>query len=367
MSSEPEKTSENPDSNSPEERPERRSKIPDILSVLPTRGVAVFPGIVATLSVGRPNSRKLLEESLPQSKIIGIFAQRDPEQNNPGPGDLHRVGVAVSVQKLVRQPDNSSLVVLVSALERIAIRKIVATEPFLRAEIELLPATPPPVDDKPWQATVAQLREAALELVTLVPEAPAQAAMLIRGVEDPALLADLIANSLSLDTQQRQDLLEETDVVKRVRTVLTRVSAQLEIARLQQKIQKDVAAQFTDAQRRAFLREQLRTIQKELGEDEGEGSEKQLEQLRERLKEAKPPEPVLEQAERELRRLKQLHPASAEFPVIVSYIETLAELPWSKLTEDNLDLERAQSVLDCDHFDLEKIKRGSSSTSPCAS
>ena len=339
------------------ERPGERPQIPDTLPILPTRGVAVFPGIIASLSIGRPGSRKLLEESLPQSKVIGIFAQKDPEKDQVGPEDLHAVGVAGTVMKLLRQPDESGVVIVVSALERIRIRQVVSTEPFLRAEIEVLHSTPPPKDDKQWQAMVQQLRDSALELIGLVPDAPAQAAVLVRSIEDPSLLTDLIANSLSLETAQRQDLLEELDIVKRARAVLTRVTGQLEIARLQHKIQKDVAQQFTDAQRRAFLREQIRSIQKELGEDEEGGPEQQAAELRKRLEAAKPPKEVLEQAERELKRLAQLHPASAEFPVIVSYVETLAELPWDKLTEDNLDLERAQQILDRDHYDLEKIKR----------
>jgi ATP-dependent Lon protease len=337
--------------------PEDHPKIPDELPILTTRGVAVFPGIVATLSVGRPQSRKLLEESLPKSKVVGIVAQKNSEQDNPGADELFQVGVACSVLKLVRAPDDTGVVIVVSALERIAIKRVISAEPFIRAEVDLLKSLPPPTGNKQWQATLQQLRESALELISLVPDAPPQAALLIRTVEDPGLLTDLIANSLSLDTAQRQDLLEELDVVKRARAVLTRVSAQLEIARLQQKIQKDVAAQFTDAQRRAFLREQIKSIQKELGEDEEGGTEQQVTQLRQRLEAAQPPKEVLEQANRELRRLGQLHPASAEFPVIVSYIETLAELPWAKLTEDNLDLDRAQQVLDRDHYDLEKIKR----------
>jgi ATP-dependent Lon protease len=257
----------------------------------------------------------------------------------------------------MRQPDDSGVVIVVRALERIVIKDVVTAEPYIRANIEVLHLPPAPTDDTQFQATVQQLRESALELVSLVPDAPPQAGVLIRSVEDPNLLTDLIANSLSLDTPQRQDLLEEIDIVKRARAVLTRVSAQLEIARLQQKIQQDVAEKFTDAQRRAFLREQIRTIQKELGEDEEGGPDQQIEELRKRLQTAQPSPEVLEQAERELKRLRQLHPASAEYPVIVSYIETLAELPWSRLTEDNLDLARAQQILDRDHFDLEKIKR----------
>ena len=177
--------------------------IPDTLPILPTRGVAVFPGIVGSLSIGRPPSRKLLEVSLPQSKIIGLFAQKNPEQEHPGPDDLYHVGVACAVHKLVRQPDDSGVMVVVSALERIAIRKILSTEPFIRAEIEVLQAAPTPPDDKPWQATLQQLRESALELIALVPDAPPQAGLLVRTVERPDLLADLIANSLSLDTALR--------------------------------------------------------------------------------------------------------------------------------------------------------------------
>ena len=341
----------------PDANPDKRPAIPDTLPILPTRDVAVFPGIIASISIGRPTSRKLLEESLPQSKIIGVFAQRNPEHEKPGQDDLYRVGVACSVHKLMRQPDDSGVLIVVSALARIALKKLVSTEPFLRGEIEVLQSIPPSADNKQWQAMLQQLRESALELVSHVPDAPAQAAMLIRTVDNPDLLADLIANSLSLDTAQRQDLLEELDIEKRVRAILARVAAQLEIARLQQKIQKDVAEKFTDAQRRAFLREQIRSIHKELGEDEEGGPAQQASELRKRLEEAQPPKAVLEQANRELKRLEQLHPASAEFPVIVSYIETLAELPWARLTDDNLDLERAQQILDRDHYDLEKIKR----------
>src|SRR5262249_29158314 len=154
----------------------------------------------------------------------------------------------------------------------------------------------------------------------------------------------LLAGNLSLEVGPKQDLLEELDLMKRIRAVQLRLSAQLEIAELQQKLQKDVASQFTDAQRRAYLREQIKAIQRELGEGE-EGSAEQVEQLRKRLEEAKPPKEVLEQAERELRRLAFIPPASAEFPVIVSYIETIAELPWAKLSEDKLDLDEAQRVL----------------------
>src|SRR4029079_10530259 len=167
-------------------------------------------------------------------------------------------------------------------------------------------------------------------------------------------LADFIANTMTWEVPQKQELLEELDVAKRVRAVHRQLSTQVEMARIQQKLQEQVSSQFTDLQRRAYLREQIRAAQRELGEGE-EGVEEQAEELRKRLTEAAPPEAVLQQAERDLKRLNYVPPASPEYSVIVSYIETIAELPWNKMSEDNLDLDRAQRILDRDHFDLERV------------
>jgi ATP-dependent Lon protease len=297
----------------------------------------------------------MLEESLSQSKVVALFAQKHPEQDNPGPNDLHEVGVAAMVLKLLRQTEDNVLIV-VQALRRIRIRRVLTSEPYIRAEVEVLSSTPPAVQDNSWTATVKNLRESAVRLIELSPDTPEQARMLVMNIEDPGMLTDFLASSLTLDTTQKQDLLDELDVVKRVRTVQLRVSAQLEIAQLQHKLQKDVADQFSEAQRRAYLREQIKAIQRELGES-GDGAEEQAEQLRKRLADAKPPKEVAEQAERELKRLAYVPPASPEYSVIVSYVETLPELPWSKATEDNLDLNQAQKILDRDHYDLEKVKR----------
>jgi ATP-dependent Lon protease len=311
--------------------------------------------MILRITVGRPASRRLLEDSLPQGKTIGLFAQKDPARDEPDPANLHRVGLAADVLKLTRRPD-TSVSVLLNLRERIAVREVLATRPFIRARVEVLaPANPPP-DDKRWQALVHELRDTALELLSLLPEAPEDAMALVREVDDGGRLADLIAGSLDLEPSERQDLLEELDADKRIRAVLVRVNARLEIAHLQKKIQQDVAQHFTDAQRRSFLRQQLQSIQRELGETE-EGPKQESKELRRRLEEAKPPGPVLAVAGRELERLERIHPASPEHALITSYLETLAELPWNQLTRDQLDLARAQEILDRDHYDLEKVKR----------
>jgi len=332
----------------------RMPHIPEELSILPVRGLVVFPGTVIPLNIQRAASLKLLDDSLSRTKVIGLLTQRDETKEDPGPQDLYSVGTAVLVLKLIRQ-EGDHVLVIAQGLRRFSLRKVVATSPFLRAEVDL-PQSVLPAESKEWEATFRNLRDSAARLFELAPDAPEQARLMVLNIDSPEQLADFLAPNLNVDVAQKQALLEELDVEKRVRAVQKQISAQLEIAEIQQKLQKDVASQFSDAQRRAYLRSQIKAIQRELGEAEG-GGEEQAQQLRARLVEAKPPEEVMKQAERELKRLDFIPPASPEFSVIVSYIEIIADLPWNKLSQDNLDLDQAQKILDRDHYDLKKVKK----------
>jgi ATP-dependent Lon protease len=329
-------------------------RIPEELSILPVRGFVVFPGTIVPLNVRRPASIQLLDETLPRTKVIGLLTQRDEAKEDPEPQDLYHVGTAALVLKMVRQADDH-LLIIAQGLSRFKLRKIVATSPFIRAEVDLMNSASPP-ESKEWEAEFRNLRDSAARLFELTPEAPEQARLMILNIATPEQLADFLAPNLNIDVAQKQALLEEVDVEKRVRAVQKHISAQLEIAQIQEKLQKDVASQFSDAQRRAYLRSQIKAIQHELGEAET-GGEEQMEQLRARLKEANPPPDVMKQAERELKRLDFIPPASPEFSVIVSYIEIVADLPWNKFSQDNLDLDQAQQILDRDHYDLEKVKK----------
>jgi ATP-dependent Lon protease len=329
-------------------------RIPEELSILPVRGLVIFPGTIIPLTIQRAASLKLLDDTLPRTKVIGLLTQRDETKEEPTSHDLYTVGTPALVLKLLRQAEDNVLVI-VQGLRRFSLRKIVATSPFLRAEVDLPESILPPAS-KEWEATFRNLRDSAARLFELAPDAPEQARLMILNIENPEQLADFLAPNLNVDVAQKQALLEELDIEKRVRAIQKQISAQLEIAEIQQKLQKDVASQFSDAQRRAYLRSQIKAIQRELGEAEG-GGEEQAQQLRARLEEAKPPEEVMKQAERELKRLDFIPPASPEFSVIVSYIEIIADLPWNKLSQDNLDLDQAQKILDRDHYDLEKVKK----------
>jgi ATP-dependent Lon protease len=330
-----------------------RSAIPDVLPVLPVRGSVMFPGTIVPLGVGRPASRKMLDDSLPKSKIIALFSQKDEEVENPTADDLHTVGTAAMVLKLIRQPDDS-VSLIVHGLGRITLDQVIQTKPYFKARV----STPVerPGSGKKFDAEVSQLRDQAHDLIDLSPSAPEQALTVMMNIDDPGALADFLGANLALDVEQKQDLLEEFNVAKRVRMVHVHLSSQLEILRLQEKISEDVQSSIGETQRRFYLREQIKAIQKELGEDET-GADHTINQLEKRLEEADPPEKVMDEATRELDRLRSIPPASPEYSVITTYLELIADLPWNKASDDNLDLQRARKILDRDHYDLDKVKR----------
>jgi len=327
--------------------------VPDALPIMALRETVVFPGSIVPLQVGRPRSLKMLDAALPNSKVIGLIAQRDAEVEDPAPDDLYDVGCACVVLKLVRQNEDS-VTILVHGLRRFRATQFTQNDPYLIVKTDKLEDQQRM--DKKLEALFRTLRETATELIDASPNIPDEVKQVIADLATPGQLADFLAANLDVGVDEKQDLLEETNVAKRVRAVLQTISRQVEIARLQQKIHADVQSTITDVQRKAYLREQLKAIQKELGED-GDGAEAQVEALREKLEAADPPEAVMTEVERELRRLSQMHPASPEHSVITTYIETVAELPWNTLSDEAIDLDHAQSVLDRDHFDLEKVKK----------
>ena len=329
------------------------SEIRDV-AILPIRGIVIFPGMVVPLTIGRASALKLIDSELPENKSIGLFTQKDEANERPGPPDLYSVGVMAQVLKLIRQPD-ASVVLIVQAQNRIRTETFLQVEPYLRATVSTVQTIKTP-DEKALAAAFNNLKEAATKLLDLSPEIPDQARTVLANVEQPEALADLLAGNLGIEIAGKQTILEEADLMRRIRLVQESLQRQLEIAELQQKLRQDVEGQFSDSQRRAYLREQLRAIQRELGEEEP-GDEEQVEQLRTKLKESGAPPAVLEIAEKELKRLSHVPSASPETSVIISYLEMLADLPWQKETEDHTDLARAQQILDRDHFGLERVKR----------
>jgi len=314
--------------------------------------VVVFPGTVVPLSVEREKSRRLIDAVLSGDKLLAIFTQRREEVEDPGIDDIYRVGTVAQVLKLLRLPDGTNTL-LVHGVARAGLEEFVATEPYWRAIVH------PHLDETQrsleLEALAYNARQAAEQVIELSPNVPQEARQVLHSIKEPHLLADFLAANLSLGLVQKQELLETFDVADRLRKVNATLQNQLEVLRLAQKLQADVRKEIDKAQREYFLQEQLKAIQKELGE--GDTAAAELRELRERIEAAAMPPAVLKEARRELERLERLPAASPERGLIRDYLDWLIELPWNTESTDNLDIDHAARVLDEDHFGLQKVKR----------
>ncbi len=331
-------------------------KIPNVLPILPIRNIVVFPGTVMPLNVGRKKSKSLLDEVMPGEKVIGVITQKNPDVEDPQYGDLHTVGVACMILKLFKLPDGNQSII-VHGLTRFRLLSLEQTDPFALGKIELLDDGSPPTGAE-MDALLASVRQQANRVIELSPNTPDEAAQVLNSITSPSALADFLAANLQADTTDKQQMLEELDVEKRLRLIASRLATQLDVLELQSKIQTQVKENIDKSQRRYYLQEQLKAIRKELGEsDGGPGGGSEVDQLREKLVAAKLPEPIMKEAERELGRLEAIPSASPEYGVIRTYLQILSELPWAVTTDDKLDLIEARKILDRDHHDLDKVKR----------
>jgi ATP-dependent Lon protease len=327
--------------------------LPEVVSLLPLRNSVLFPGSIIPIDVGRPKSVKLIEEAIAAERpVIGIVTQREARTEDPNDEDLHRVGCAVRILKVIKLArDNYS--VILQGVTRIRIDEVVADEPFLQARVHALPETAP--DPMESEALVANIKETAKKLISLVPELPREAAALLDSVSDPGAVADLVASNLDIETHEKQEVLEIFDVGQRLRKVLTLLTRQLEILEIRERINTQVQEEMGHSQREYVLRQQLKAIKGELGEIDDEHAD--ADEFEQKIAEAKMGEEAEKVAFKQLNRLKQMQPSSAEYTVTRTYLEWLVDLPWSVSTEDQLDIKTVRDVLNEDHYDLERVKK----------
>jgi ATP-dependent Lon protease len=325
--------------------------LPEALPVLPLRDSVAFPDSLNPLAVGQERSIRLVDDVLGANRMLVMVAARDAEEEEPGPEGLYDVGVAGVVARMMKVPDGT-LRILVQATQRVRLGDYVAEQPYLIAKVTEMPDVVEPSNE--LEALTRNVQQTFSEIVEQIPYLPEELQLAIANIDEPAALAHLIAGTLRISTEEKQELLEEVDVAKRLRALSRILARELEVVQLGTQIQSQVQSEIDKGQREFFLRQQLKAIQDELGE----GDEQQVEanELRDRIEAAELPEHARKAADRELSRLEKLPPAAAEHGVIRTYLEWLVELPWSKETEDNLDIDHARGVLDEDHYDLEKIK-----------
>jgi ATP-dependent Lon protease len=325
--------------------------IPDALPVLPLRDALVFPLTAAPLVVAQPRSVRLVDDVMRSNRLLVLVAQRDPKVEPAKPEDLYRVGTVGVIHQFARVPDGG-VRLMVQGVERIRLLDFVGTDPYLVARIEAAPDQTDPATevDAHRRAVVDIFRR----LVEASPELPDELASAVESVTDPRHVMYLVASMVPIDLAARQELLEMDPLTAKLRRLVDLLQRELAVRELGRKITTDTEERLSKTQRDFYLREQLRSIQRELGEDEGRDG--QVTELRRRIEEAHLPDEARREVERELGRLAGLSPASPEHGMVVTYLEWMASLPWSKLGGGAIDIHRARRVLDEDHFDLEKIK-----------
>jgi ATP-dependent Lon protease len=334
------------------ERDEKEPTIPDVLGILPLRGTVIFPQAVTPLAVGRPGSVKLVQEALQGSRIIGAVMQRDPSVDDPRAQGLHAVGTVILIHKAMKQPDGTVRLV-VQGLSRFRITDVLQEAPFLRARIQRL------VDDAPATLEVEALARTASTLfqkvVSLSPTLPDELQNILGAAEAPGVLADLVAGALPiLPTALRQELLETIGVAERLQRLVAALTKEAEVLELGSKIQSEAQSEMSKSQREYYLREQMKAIQKELGD--GDDRTQEIDALRKKIDAAGMTEEAKNEALRELDRLAKMPPAAAEYTVARTYIDWLVSMPWQQESADNVDIAAARTILDEDHEGLEKIK-----------
>ncbi|MBK8542034.1 MAG: endopeptidase La [Ardenticatenia bacterium] len=326
--------------------------IPDELAVLPLRNAVAFPLSFMPLGVAQPRSRRLVDAATVGERVIALLASKDPEKDEPGPDDVYQVGTAVYLHRMVRSSEGN-VAIFVQGLKRIRILSWTDTEPYLKARVEVLP------DERPepgveLEALEKSARELFSRMVNLVPYLPDELLGAAEHIEDPRALSYFIASNLRIDSPLAQEILEMPDAADRLRSLIGFLSRELEVLEIGRRIQQEARGEMDKVQREYYLRQQLKAIQKELGErDESQAYATEIEA---RLEALQLPKEAREEAFRELGRLKALPEASAEYGVIRGYLDWIASLPWNTYSDDNLDIAHARSVLDADHFGLKDVK-----------
>ncbi|MFL5440876.1 MAG: LON peptidase substrate-binding domain-containing protein, partial [Myxococcales bacterium] len=330
-----------------------KEDIPQVLPILPLRNSVFFPGGVLPLAVGRQKTIALIKDAVRDDQVIGVVTQRKAEEEDPGAADLHSMGTVARIVKLLKMgEDNYSLVV--QGLARFRVVELVQEHPYLKARIEAIEDKTPP-DHVEIEALGINLKKLAREVIEMMPELPAAATELVESITQPGHLADLIAANVDVPIEEKQQVLETVDLKERMKLVLELLNRKREILKLSSKIDSQVKGEMSKTQREYYLRQQLKAIKEELGELGEE--EEELDELGERIKKLGLPPDVEKVANKELNRLKSIPTASSEYTVARTYLEWIADLPWTKKTEDNLDVENARQVLDKDHYSLEKVKK----------
>lgn len=327
------------------------SDIPEEIPVLPLRNTVLFPGVVIPITVGREKSIKLIKEAYKSNKIIGVTAQKDGSIEEPIDLDLNTTGTIALILKMLKMPDGSTTVII-QGKKRFNVRQFTAFEPYFKANVELFSEEKNVENDPEFEALVSNIRDISIQIINQSPHMPQEATMAIKNIESPSYLINFVSSNLNIDVLEKQLILEEISLKERALLVLTYLQQELELSNLKHQIQTKVKVNLDKQQRDYFLQQQIKTIQDELGNGEGQ----EIKELKERAAKKKWSDKVRAVFDKEVLKLERINPMQAEYSVFLNYLEFMIDLPWEKYSKDRFDLKKAQKILDRDHSGLEKVK-----------
>ena len=326
--------------------------LPSEMPILPVRNTVLFPGVVIPITVGRQKSTRLVKDAYKGSKLVGVVAQKKNTSEEPAFSEIYKVGTVAKILKMLVLPDGNTTIII-QGKRRFAITEELQEEPYLSANVKLIKEKFPKRENKETKALVTSLKDAAAKIIVLNPEIPEEAQVALDNIESTSFLTHFLSSNINADVADKQKLLEIDDGVKRATLLLKFMLKDIQMLQLKQEIHQKVHTDIDQQQRDYFLRQQIKVLQDELGQ---EGPDQEINELRKKGEGKDWPQKVEEHFEKELDKIARMNPMAAEYPVAVAYCELLVELPWDDVTKDNFDLKRAKNILDKDHYGLEKVK-----------
>ena len=327
-------------------------KVPEELPILPLRNTVLFPGVVIPITVGRDKSIKLIKESYKDKKIIGVVAQKDIDIEDPEFTDLNPIGTVAQIIKILQMPDGSTTAII-QGKKRFTLQAMVQSEPYFVAKVTQFGSPEEVRTDEKFNALISSLKDLSIQIIKHSPNIPTEASFAIKNIESPVFLVNFVSSNLNIDVVEKQKLLEISDLRERANRVLKALTDELQVLELKNQIQKKVKVDLDKQQRDYLLNQQLKTIQEELG---GSPNEQEIKELKSKAKNKLWSKEISDAFNKELSKLQRMNPQAAEYSIQLNYLEIMVELPWNEYTQDNFDLDRAQKILDNDHFGLEKVK-----------
>jgi ATP-dependent Lon protease len=330
-----------------------REVLPDDLPILPLKNTVLFPGVVIPITAGRDKSIKLINDANNGNKIIGVVAQRNDDEEHPAYKDIHKVGVVARILRVLKMPDGNTTVII-QGKKRFKITEPVSDQPYLRCKIEEFEELKPTPEDEEFKTIIDSVKDLSLRIIKDSPNIPSEASFAIKNIESSSFLINFVSSNMSVDVEDKQKLLETSDLKERALSTLKFMNVEFQKLELKNDIQSKVQSDMSQQQREYFLHQQMKTIQEELG---GVSSEGEIEDMRERAKTKTWKDSVDSHFKKELAKLQKMNPQVAEYSIQRNYLDLFLDLPWDKTSEDNFDLKRAQKILDRDHYGLEDVKR----------